>query len=376
MRLTCTCRPCRPWRGLGVDFATVQLTLSVYYATLAIGQLFVGSLSDRFGRRHVLLIGLVLFVLGSAVCWTAVDIDLLMLGRVLQGAGGCASIAVSRAVVRDVFDQDHVASAVAYVTMGMSLAPMLAPTIGGLLDAHYGWRGSFALLTLFGLIVLALTFRALPETRSPNRASEETGSPRRDIALLTGSRLFWGYALTTAFTSGTFFAFLAGAPFVMVDLLGRSAVEYGLYFPLAALGYIAGNFGTGRLSARLGIDHVMRLGLAVMVVGVALMALLFALGVDSPLALFVPVCLVAAGNGLVVPSGLAGAVGLVPSASGSASGLAGSLQMGTGAVISPLIGVVLQTTVWPLVEGMAICAILAVASFGLIAAGRSQPVQA
>jgi DHA1 family bicyclomycin/chloramphenicol resistance-like MFS transporter len=360
-------------RALSVDFVTIQLTLSLYLAAMAVGQLVFGPLSDRLGRRPVLLVGLVVFAAGSFICFSAQGIELLIAGRVVQALGGCTGIALSRAIVRDLYDRDRVASMIGYVTMGMAVAPMVAPTIGGLLEARSGWRASFAFLTAFGSLVLLFAVWRLPET---NRARDPTASVPaqvRDYAGLLQSRRFWGYALTTAFVSAVFFAFLAGAPYVTIEVMGRSPTEYGFYFAFVPSGYLLGNLITGRFAAGWGPNRLIVAGVLLVSLSVAVVATAFAFGLVHPLALFAPMFLMGAGNGLVLPSGVAGAVSVKPELAGAAAGLSGSLQIGFGAMIAPVVGAALAASVWPLIGIMAACSALALVSFGLVATSRNSP---
>src|SRR5215210_8820507 len=357
-------------RALGVDFATIQLTLSLYFAAMALGQLIVGPLSDRFGRRPVLLVGLTVFVIGSLICLTAQNVGFLILGRVVQAMGGSAGITLSRAIVRDLYGRNQVASMIGYVTMGMAVAPMIAPTIGGVLETLFGWRASFAFLMVFGGVVLLFAFWYLSETNR-NRGSAETARQlMHGYGYLARSRLFWGYTLTTGFISAVFFAFLAGAPYVMIELMGRSPAEYGFYSAIVPSGYILGNFVSGRLAGHVGPNRMILAGSIMALARVAAMAAAFATGFVLPAALFGPMFFIGAGNGLVLPSAIAGAVSVKPDVAGAAAGLSGSVQIGFGALVAPLIGSTLDTTAWPLITIMAACSLLAIASFGLVA---SQP---
>jgi DHA1 family bicyclomycin/chloramphenicol resistance-like MFS transporter len=354
-------------RALGVDFTTIQLTLSLYLAAMAIGQLIIGPLSDRFGRRPILLIGLSVFVVGSLICLTAQNAGVLIFGRVVQAMGGCAGITLSRAIVRDLYRRDQVASMIGYVTMGMAVAPMVAPTIGGVLDTFYGWRASFAFLVLFGSLALLFASLQLSETNR-NRGSVGDGDRLLPNYLaLFRSRLFWGYSLATSFVSAMFFSFVAGAPYVVIELMGRSPAEYGFYFALVPSGYILGNFVTARFAVTIGQNRMFLTGMTISLLGVGSMAAAFAAGLGHPLALFAPMFLIGVANGLVLPSGIAGAVSVKPEAAGAAAGLSGSLQIGFGALVAPIVGAVLSTTVWPLIAIMAVCALLGLAAFGLVA---------
>jgi len=350
-------------RALHVDFTTIQLTLSLYLAAMAVGQLVMGPLSDRFGRRPVLLAGLGIFVSGSLICLLAPTIGVLILGRVVQAIGGCAGITLSRAIVRDLYGRNQVASMIAYVTMGMAVAPMIAPTIGGMFETFYGWRASFAFLAAFGCLALLFAFMKLPETNRTRGPAGPPGHLQKSYAVLLRSSPFWAYTLTTSFVSAAFFAFLAGAPYVMIELMGRSPAEYGLYFAMVPSGYILGNFATGRLAARLGPNRMILAGILVTFAGVGAMAAIFGTGFMHPTALFGPMFFIGMGNGLVLPSGIAGAVSVKPDVAGAAAGLTGSLQIGFGAVVAPIIGGALDQTVWPLIAIMSICALLALIAF-------------
>lgn len=353
-------------RSFGVDFATVQLTLSLYFAAVACGQLVVGPLSDRFGRRPVVLAGLALFVTGSLICLAAPTIWILIAGRVIQALGGCAGLALSRAIVRDIYPRDEAASMLGYVIMGMAIAPMIAPSIGGLLDVLYGWQATFAFLALFGGAVLVFALTTLHETAPARSGSPDTGALIRSYRLLVASPAFWGYTLTIAFSSAVFFAFLSGASYVMVDILGRSPAEYGLYFVVVSGGYVVGNFTSGRFARHLGPHRMMLGGVLLSLASVAVMAGAFAAGWIAPLTLFGPMFFVGAGNGFVMPNGIAGAVSVRPEVAGAAAGLSGSFQIGGGALVTPVVGALLDDSVWPLVGVMATCALLALATLCLL----------
>jgi DHA1 family bicyclomycin/chloramphenicol resistance-like MFS transporter len=357
-------------RALGVDFTTIQLTLSLYLGAMAVGQLVIGPLSDRFGRRPVLLIGLLTFVVGSAICLLAQSIGVLIFGRIVQAIGGCAGITLSRAIVRDLYGRNQVASMIAYVTMGMAVAPMIAPTIGGLLETFFGWRASFAFLIGFGGLALLFAYWRLNETNHSRSAGETVRQLLKGYGSLFRSRQFWGYTLVTSFVSAMFFAFLAGAPYVMIELLGRSPAEYGFYFALVPCGYMLGNFATGRIAGTMGPNRMILAGTMLSLASIAAMAALIAAGFLAPVALFGPMLFIGVANGLVLPSGIAGAVSVRPDLAGAASGLTGSLQIGFGALVAPIVGAALSSTVWPLIAIMAICSCLAIVSFALVAGQR------
>jgi DHA1 family bicyclomycin/chloramphenicol resistance-like MFS transporter len=259
---------------------------------------------------------------------------------------------------------------IAYVTMGMAVAPMIAPTIGGLLETLFGWRASFAFLIGFGGLALAFAYWRLRETNHSRAGGESARELLQGYGSLFRSRQFWGYTLVTSFVSAMFFAFLAGAPYVMIELLGRSPAEYGFYFAMVPCGYILGNFTTGRMAATMGPNRMILAGTLLSLASIAAMAALIASGLLAPIALFGPMLFIGVANGLVLPSGIAGAVSVRPDLAGAASGLSGSFQIGFGALVAPVVGAALSATVWPLIAIMTICSLLAVTSLSLVAGPR------
>lgn len=349
----------------GVDYGTVQLTLTLYLIGLGVAQLVYGPLSDRHGRRPVLLWGLSLFLAGSLICTLASSIEALMLGRTLQAVGGCAGLVLGRAIVRDLYDRDRSAAMIGYVTMTMTLAPMLAPALGGYLDTWFGWRSSFLFCTIAGAAVLLWVLLVLPETLTPGGGAHGMAGLLRGYRDLLRSPAFCGYAFQTAFTSGVFFAFIAGAPFVVVTVLGLPPSSYGLWFVVVSGGYLAGNFLTGRFSVRFGVDHMIGAGATIALLGIAAQAVIGWLGLLSLPAIFLPMAVVALSNGLTLPNGTAGAVSVNPRAAGAAAGLSGALQMLIGAIAAVLVGYGqdLDPTQYPMIWTMMGSGVLAVLSF-------------
>lgn len=349
----------------GVDYGTVQLTLTLYLIGLSVAQLVYGPLSDRHGRRPVLLWGLSLFLAGSLLCALATSIEVLMLGRILQAVGGCSGLVLGRAIIRDLYDREGSAAMIGYVTMAMTLAPMLAPALGGYLDIWFGWRASFAFCSLAGVAVLVWAFLLLPETLRPGSGTEGVLGLLRGYRDLLRSPAFCGYAFQTAFTSGVFFAFIAGAPFVVVTVLGMPPSSYGLWFVAVSVGYLIGNFLTGRYSVRFGIDRMIAAGATIALAGIAVQAVIGWLGLLSLPAIFLPMAVVALSNGLTLPNGTAGAVSVNPRAAGAAVGLSGALQMLTGAAAAVLVGYGQDSdpSQYPMIWTMLGSGILAVLSF-------------
>ena len=329
-------------RSLRTDVASVQMVLSAYLFSTAIAQLLIGPLSDRFGRRPLLVGGLLIFCLASVLCTLAPTIETLIGGRVLQGAGGCAGMVLSRAIVRDLYDRDRARAMLGYVTMGFAIAPMVSPTLGGFLNDWVGWQAIFAVQAAIGIFGLAAVLFVVPETRKLLESSEAHPGYIASIRSLFRIPAFWAYTLCLACGVGVFFSFLGGTPVVAAEMLGMSGTEFGLYFTFVPGGFLLGNFLTARFSHRLGIAFMMVSGAGVTVAAVLGLGIAFGLGLYHPLSLFVPMYCIGFANGLSFTNAMAGAVSLRPHLAGSASGLAGALQTVGGAVASVIIGALLN----------------------------------
>ncbi|WEX07236.1 multidrug effflux MFS transporter [Chelativorans sp. AA-79] len=326
------------------DYRLVQLTVSLYLAATAVLQLGIGPASDRFGRRPVLLASFAIFCAGTLGAVFAPTIEVLLACRVLQ-AFSASGMVLSRAIVRDTVGSDEAASRIGYVTMGMTVAPMVAPLIGGILDEAYGWQSTFHLTLLLGGLALLLAYLDLGETNM--RPSSSIAAQFRAYPELFRSRRFWGYAATAGFASGAFFAFLGGGPFVATEILGLSPSGYGTYFILVAAGYMIGNFISGRYSRAIGINRMMLSGNVIAAFGTALSIPLFLAGYHHPLSFFAPTFFVGMGNGITLPNANAGVVSVRPHLAGSASGLGGAFQIGAGAALSVVAGALLTTESGP-----------------------------
>lgn len=331
------------------DYGTVQLALTLYLTALATAQLFVGPISDRVGRRPVVLWGMAVCMVGSLVCIFAPTIEILIGGRVLQALGACTGLVMGRTIIRDMYGLDKAASMIGYLTMVMVVAPMVSPTVGALLEQAFDWRAGFMLVLLMTAGVLVVSFSVLGETHQG--PYEATGIGRMFsafITLLKQSR-FNRHALQISLSSAAFFAFLGGAPYVSIQLMGISGIEYGVYFMVAGVSYMAGNFITGRMSERWGADRLITLGTGMGLLGGIELALAYGSGHFTPFTLFGGMGLIALGNGLCLPSGTASAISADKNHIGAAAGLAGFMQMATGALSSYTVGVLLSDTALPLV---------------------------
>ncbi|SUZ30901.1 Inner membrane transport protein YdhC [Roseibaca ekhonensis] len=343
------------------DYAVVQLSVSLYLAVNAVLQVFIGALSDRYGRRPVMLAALWIFVLATLGTLLAQNVLVFLLFRMAQAAV-VTGIVLSRTAIRDVLGEGDAASRIGYVTMGMAVVPMLAPALGGLLDEAFGWRGSFALMLVAGVAVLALSWRDMGETRQGSGGSFR--AQFAEMPELMRSRRFWGYCATSSLASGAFFAYLGGAPFVGAQVYGMSPATLGLFFGAPALGYAAGNFASGRYAARIGIDRMILIGAVINFGGMALLSLLYFSGLHSPFVFFGCFIFVGLGNGMILPSATSGMMSVRPHLAGSASGIGGAIMIGAGAALSALAGALLTpgSGAEPLIVMLFITTALAMAS--------------
>jgi len=320
------------------DPATVQLAVSLYLMGLATAQLVFGPLSDRFGRRPVVLAGLALATIASTAAIFAASIASLVSARIAQSLGASTGQSIGRAIIRDLYDREHAASMIGLVTSVVVLMPMVAPLIGGILDTLFGWEAIFVFAALVSFTVFAWAALALPETRKLSPSSSQRHF-RADLAALAASPRFFGYALCAGFGSAPFFSFLGAAPHVVVTLLGRTSAEYGLWFFIPSIGFMAGNFAVSRLTARFGIDALIWWGIALTIIGCLLNVLVYiALPGWEMATIFLPQIVIGFGNGLLLPTSVAGAVSIRPQVAGTASGATGFIQMAIGAAAAQLGG--------------------------------------
>lgn len=349
------------------DAGTAQLTLSLFLLGLAVSQLVLGPLSDRFGRRPVMIGGLALTIAASFAALAAASISWLIVARTIQALGASTGMVLGRAIIRDLYERERAASMIGWVTMVMVIAPIVAPSIGGVLDTAIGWQAIFAFVGLFCTALLVWVLLALPETRALAYAGGGLARFAEETVALASDPRFAGYVLVTAFGSAVFFAFLGGAPHVVITLMNRSSAEYGLWFALGGLGYMAGNFAAARWSMRFGSDAMIRIGALVAVVGtlVALACVIvFPMSV-GPAIIFLPQLLLAFANGLLLPNGIAGAISLRPAAAGAASGITGFTQMSVGAAAAQYVGYLLHgsDTAVSMALVMLGCALVSLISF-------------
>ncbi len=348
---------------LGASTGEAQLTLTASLIGFALLQLVYGPLSDRYGRRRVLFGGLTLYVVASAACALAPTIGALVLARFVQAVGGCAGSVISRAVVRDMFTPTEGARVLAYIGMALAIAPAAGPLIGGQLEVYFGWRSTFIALSAAGLAILVFAVLRLPETNQGASRSTPLWRIVGGYWRLLRSRSFLAFSLSAGCQFGGLFAFQVGAPIVLIGMLGVTPDTYGFYTLVPVAGYVVGGFISTRISARLGILAMTRLGTAVNLSGGLLIAVLAFTAELSVIALIGPMFIFSLGMGLHLPNAMAGAIADHPEIAGTASALLGFFMMGTGALGSALVVALPHADQIPMtlvVVGMAICASFAV----------------
>ncbi|WP_299883115.1 multidrug effflux MFS transporter [uncultured Sulfitobacter sp.] len=341
---------------LATDYAMVSLAVSASLAVTAVIQLVIGPLSDRIGRRPVLLVAVFIFACASAGCVLAQDIETFLFFRVFQG-GMTAGYTLSMAIVRDTRTEREAVSLIGYIGMSMAIAPMLGPMLGGLLDTAFGWRAIFVFYTVSGFILFALCWIDLGETRPDT--SPGTDAPPLKAGALLSEPLFWAFSLCGAFSVGAFYIFLTGAPLVALSQFGVTTAELGVYIGTITVGFMVGGFLSGRYGARYELTTMMLAGRIVACSGLAAGLVLLTLGVQSPALFFASTVFVGLGNGITMPGSSTGAMSVRPDLSGSAAGISGALIVAGGAVLTALTGVIV-----PEVDGGATLLGLMLASSG------------
>ncbi len=318
---------------------SVQLTLSVFLVGFAVSQLVYGPLSDRFGRRPVLLAGLALYVAASLACALAGSLALLIVARFCQALGACAGVVLGRAIVRDLHEPAQAAKVLSYIASAMALAPALGPILGGYVEAWLGWRANFLLLVGFGALTWLACLSLLPETNS--RRNPEATRIGRSLAIyreLAAHPLYRGYVLICAFGYAGIFAFISGSSFLLIEVLGLPPERYGLCFAAVVAGYMIGAFTSGRLTLRLGLERLIAVGAVIGLAAGLLAAGLTLFAAPTVAGLVAPVFLYLIGAGLMLPNAMAGAMGPFPERAGAASALLGFVQMVFAAGLGVLVG--------------------------------------
>ncbi len=346
------------------SLSQVQLTLSSYLFGFAIFHLVCGPLSDRFGRKPVLLAGMSLYVVMSLMCALSETIEELIVFRFFQAMGACCAPTLGRAVVRDVFPPHESVKALAYVSSLMALAPVIAPTIGGLLIKYGDWRLTFFVLVAAGMIAILLILFFVEESL-PEKQTIHPANILKNYMTLVKNSNYMGYVLTAAFLYASIFAFMSGASFVLIDFMQVRPEYFGFYFLPIVVGYISGNLLTARIAFRWRPNHLFQTGILLALAASLFMVLVCYLEWYHPLLIVMPVLFVTTGIGLVLPQAMAMALMPFAHMAATASAMMGFLQMLAASVAGLLVGIFLIDEPMPMVLIILFTVIASAVSYGL-----------
>ena len=326
--------------SLGSSTSILGLSVGIYLASSALLQLIIGPFSDQFGRRPLILWSLIIFCLSTLATVFVTNTAQFLILRIFQAISASCMV-LARAIVRDTTESvEQAGSKIAYVTMGMALVPMIGPAIGGLLDYQYGWTASFWILCLLGSMIFLISYFDVGETLPEN--SQGFLEQIRTYPSLLRSKRFWAYSLSSAFVSGAFFSYLGGAPFVGNEVFGLSPKDLGIWFGAPAVGYILGNFLSGRFSTKIGLDKMIFFGVIIALTGVSISFMISYLGFGSILSFFGLMSLVGLGNGMSIPNATAAMMSVNPKLAGTAAGLGSAIMIGGGAGLSAIANFILK----------------------------------
>jgi DHA1 family bicyclomycin/chloramphenicol resistance-like MFS transporter len=358
---------------LDADAAEGQLTISAYLIGFAVGQIVYGPLSDRHGRKPVLLGAILLYCVASAVCALSTTIEMLIAARAVQAFGGCGAAVLARAIVRDLYSGARAGRELSLIGSVMALAPVLAPIAGGILQTAFGWRSIFVTLVLAGIAGVAIVWLLLPETLK-QRAAEPVSlvSMLASYRVLGRSNAYLAYMGLAAISYAGLFAWISASPFVLQNVYGLSPMDFGLIFAIASFGFMIGATAAARIVVKAGIDGTIGMGCVAMVVGGLGMTAAVALQLTSSLSLVIPMAVYLAGMGMALPQAMAGAMTPFPERAGAASALLGFVQQVTAAVCGIAVGQMLGRGAWPLAIAVALMGCLSLLLWLLTRAVRAK----
>jgi MFS transporter, DHA1 family, multidrug resistance protein len=343
---------------LGAPTSRAQLTVSSYLIGFAVGQIIYGPLSDRYGRRPVLLAAVALYLVSTLACSAAPSVDPLVAARFFQGVGGSGAIVLARAIVRDLYSGVRAARELSLMGSISAFAPIVAPMIGGVLQTAFGWRASFILMSVGAIITVIVAARLLPETLR-QRSGEPVSvlSMARGYGVVLRHRGFLVYLGIITISYAGLFAWISGASVVLQGVYGLSPVTFGVTFALGAAGYMAGATLATRLVVRLGLDRTISVGVIVVAAGGLALAAVVAGGIPG-VWLVAAMALYLAGLGLAMPQAMAGALTPFPERAGTAASLMGLVQQTVAAAVAAIIGAYLGRSAWPMTGVVAVMSCL------------------
>ena len=327
-------------RHFGVPISVIQLSFTVYLFMLAIGQLLTGSLADYFGRRPLMIAGLITHTCGSLLALAASDVTFLILGRALQALGGSAGMVLARTVILDLYGRQGAAGKMGYIVMAIAISQTIAPMLGGHMNLWFSWHSVFYISVLIGVSATLLVAFTLPETIKEKSSSIRLGAMIGRYKNVLQSRSYLGYTLSTTFIAATFYTFMGSAPY-LVDAMGENSATFGNWFLFVSVAFMAGSYLSTRLSSLLSIDRAVLTGNCCSLFGATLMLLAALSSSLSLVTLFIPIALVTFGRGLSQPNAQTAAIGIFPSFAATASGFMGFIQLITGAIVAQFIPVLI-----------------------------------
>lgn len=337
--------------------AGAQLTISSYLVGFAIGQLIYGPISDRYGRKPVLLGAVAVFCAASFGCMVSTSIDMLIVFRTVQALGGCGGVVLARAVVRDLYSGARAGRELSLISMVMALAPVVAPLIGGVLQTGFGWRANFAVLTATGLMIAAAVWWRLPETLAQRAEAASPVAIARTFGGFLRDGSFMAHAGLVVLVFSGLFAWISASAFVLQDLYGLSSLAFGIVFAIGSAGFLVGSAIASHYVGRLGLDRVIGLGVMAQAIGGLLMVAALLIGLRSAMSLVAPMAIYLAGLGLVLPQAIAGAMQPYRDRAGAASSLLGFFQQTGAALCGVIVGQLLGDSAWPMAAAVALTGI-------------------
>lgn len=341
--------------------AVVNLTVSVPLFVMAFASLFYGSLSDRYGRRPVLLSSIALFVLGSVLSAFADSMWLLIAGRILQSAGGGGGLGLARAIARDVFGADKLVKVISYLTMAYALGPMISTPVGGALVDLAGWRAVLYAASGFGAVLGLVCWRVMFETHTRRAGVGVRFAPLNDYARLFRDLKFTAYVMQSGFSTGVFFTMATATPFLMIDYLGRPASEFGLYFMCFPAGFLTGSILSSRLAGRVSPETMVFAGSLLMTTGALVQAGFLFAGHVSPLTIFLPGYFAIMAQGISLPNAQSGAINAAGDLAGTGAGIGVFIQLLAAAVFTQIYGFTADGTPVPMAATVSVSAVLVIA---------------
>lgn len=360
---------------LATNAASIQQTVSVYLLGFAGAQLLVGPLSDRYGRKIILLICYSIFVIASLVCALATEVEVLIAARFVQSLGGCAGVLISRVIVKDVYPPHEMGKIMSYMTTGFAMAPLLAPAIGGYIGVTFGWRSLFYVFFIFGLIIIFWTAFAFKETnKNVNQDAIKLNRLFSHYGSLFKQANFFKYLIVVCCSVAGVLTYTSGSSFILIELLNVPAKYYGLLFSISALGMLLGSIVAARLNSNIGSANTIWYGVIILVVAGICMAILPWLGVFSVVTIVAPMFMYSFGNGIVMPTAMSLAIMPFPKKAGFAAALIGCCQSALGGFCGYIISELYSDSAIPMTSMIGFLSIISFISILSVRFSQNKPV--